>query len=41
VSNAKFRETTGWAPAYPSQRAGWQAEASKRAEASTGEAGRD
>jgi nucleoside-diphosphate-sugar epimerase len=36
VSNAKFRAATGWAPAYPSLREGWQAEASKRAEARTG-----
>jgi nucleoside-diphosphate-sugar epimerase len=35
VSNAKFRETTGWAPKYPSMREGWQAEARRRA----GEAG--
>jgi nucleoside-diphosphate-sugar epimerase len=45
VSNAKFRATTGWAPAYPSQHEGWQGEARKREaskrEASTGEAGRD
>jgi nucleoside-diphosphate-sugar epimerase len=31
VSNAKFRTATGWAPAYPSLREGWRAEAAKRA----------
>jgi nucleoside-diphosphate-sugar epimerase len=31
VSNAKFRETTGWAPKHPSLREGWRAEARKRA----------
>ncbi len=30
VSNAKFRAATGWAPAYPSLREGWRAEAGKR-----------
>jgi nucleoside-diphosphate-sugar epimerase len=30
VSNAKFRDATGWAPSYPSQREGWKAEAERR-----------
>jgi nucleoside-diphosphate-sugar epimerase len=30
VSNAKFRSATGWAPAYPSMREGWRAEAGAR-----------
>ncbi|MGC7094579.1 NAD-dependent epimerase/dehydratase family protein [Amycolatopsis lurida] len=30
VSNAKFRETTGWAPEFPSAREGWRATALSR-----------
>jgi nucleoside-diphosphate-sugar epimerase len=30
VSNRKFRDTTGWAPKYPSVREGWRAESAKR-----------
>lgn len=31
VSNRRFRDATGWAPAYPSLREGWRAEARRRA----------
>ncbi len=32
VSNAQFRTTTGWAPAYPSAREGWAHEAARPAD---------
>jgi nucleoside-diphosphate-sugar epimerase len=34
-SNRRFREATGWAPAYPSAREGWTAAAAKRAKESS------
>ncbi len=36
VSNARFRELTGWEPAYPSAREGWRAIASARSHVTDG-----
>jgi hypothetical protein len=35
VSNARFKEATGWAPMYPSAREGW-VQVAKNLEAETG-----
>jgi nucleoside-diphosphate-sugar epimerase len=34
ISNAKFKQATGWAPAYPNARQGWKATAAARIEPS-------
>jgi nucleoside-diphosphate-sugar epimerase len=38
-SNRRFRDATGWAPAFPSAREGWAAAGAARARATTREAG--